>query len=74
VETDLLNHVRDIRASECQVVQSAGQAVVMHRVTDRIAHVTRYLRRGVDLSGARFGVNHARSLNNLQLVLPLTQE
>jgi hypothetical protein len=66
VERDLLNHVRNIRVSECQVLQSAGQAAVMCRVVDRIAHVTRELRRGVDWSGARFVVNHC--------VLPLTQE
>jgi hypothetical protein len=43
VETDLLNHVRNIRASECQVHQRAGQVAIMHRVADRIARVTREL-------------------------------
>jgi hypothetical protein len=74
VETDLLNRIRNIRASECQVLQSVNQAVIMRRVTDRITRVTRELEQGVDWSGARFAVNHAYSLNNLHRVLPLTQE
>jgi hypothetical protein len=70
----MLNHVRDIRTSECQVLQSVGQAAIMCRVVDRIVCVTRKFRRCVDWSGARFEVNHARSLNNLLRVPPLTQE
>jgi hypothetical protein len=46
----------------------------MHRVANRIAHVTKKLRQGVDWSDARFGVNHAHSISNLHRVLPLTQE
>jgi hypothetical protein len=72
VEIDLLNYVRNIRASECPVLQSANQTAIMRRVTDRITHLTRELQRGVDWSGARFAVNHARSLNNLHRVLSLT--
>jgi hypothetical protein len=60
--------------SECQVLQNADQATIMCRVTDRITCVTRKLRQCVDWSGARFGVNHARSHNNLCHVLPLSQE
>jgi hypothetical protein len=74
VETDLLNHVRNIRVSECQVRQSAGQLAIMRRVVDRIVCVTIELQQGVDWSGARFGVNHGCSLNNLHRVLMLTQE
>jgi hypothetical protein len=65
VETDLLNRVKNIQESESQVLQSADQVVIVRRVADRIACVTRELQRGVDWSSARFAVNHARSLNNL---------
>jgi hypothetical protein len=44
VETNLLNYVRNIQTSECQVLQSSNQAAVMRRVADRIARVTRELR------------------------------
>jgi hypothetical protein len=43
VETNLLNYVRNIQTSECQVLQSSNQAAVMRRVADRIARVTREL-------------------------------
>jgi hypothetical protein len=43
VEIDLLNRIRNIRVSECQVLQSTGQAAVIHRVANRIARVTREL-------------------------------
>jgi hypothetical protein len=32
VEIDLLNHVRNIRTSECQVLQSTDQATIMSGV------------------------------------------
>jgi hypothetical protein len=72
VKTDLLNRVRNIRPSECHILQSVGQAAIMHRVTDRNARVTRELQRVVDWSDARFVVNHECSLNNLHCVLLLT--
>jgi hypothetical protein len=72
IEIDLLNYIRNIWVSECQVLQSTGQAMIMHRVTKRIAHVTRELQLGVNWSGARFAVNQVCSLNNLHRVLLLT--
>jgi hypothetical protein len=41
VEIDLLNHVRNIWTSECQVLQSTDQATIMSGVADRIAGVAR---------------------------------
>jgi hypothetical protein len=43
VETHMLNCIRNIRASESQVLQSIGQDTVMCRVADRIACVTQKL-------------------------------
>jgi hypothetical protein len=43
VKTNLLNRVGNIWVSEYQVLQSTDQAMVMRRVADRIAHVTREL-------------------------------
>jgi hypothetical protein len=40
MEADLLNCIRNIRASECQVLQSTGQAATICRAADRIACVT----------------------------------
>jgi hypothetical protein len=55
VEIDLLNHIRDIQVSECQILQGVGQAAIMCGVADRVAGVTRKLEGGSTSKGVVCG-------------------
>jgi hypothetical protein len=62
VEAHLLNSVGDVRPREGQVLESASQAPVERRVSDRGPVVLIELRLSVDRRGAGLAVGHANLL------------
>ena len=74
METDLLNRVGEVRLSEGEVLQSAGQTPVGSRISHRITQISKQLRLSVDRNGAELAISHPSPLNNIKCVLPLVKE
>jgi hypothetical protein len=71
VEAGLLNGMGNVRASECQVLQSARKATILRGIRKKSTISSRQLTPDVNGSGARVALNHPCTLQELDGVLSL---
>jgi hypothetical protein len=73
VETGMLNAMGNVRAGECQVLQSAREATILHGIRKKSTISSRQFTPDVNGSGARVALNHPCTLQELDDVLSLRE-
>jgi len=71
VKADLLDNIRNVGSSKCQVLECTCKAAVGSGISNRKTGICRNFGTGVDRSGARLAVAHPMASKNVQDVLTL---
>jgi hypothetical protein len=71
MEAQLLNRIRDVRASEGEVLESTSKTPVRGGIRHRVPLGLRQLALCVNWSGAGVAVSHPGALKDIKSVLPL---
>jgi hypothetical protein len=74
-KTKLLNRIRDIKAGEGEILQSADQAAIHSDILNKsIIYTSRNLGLSIKWSGDRLAISHARAFGNILGIGTLIQE
>jgi hypothetical protein len=71
VKADLLDSIRNVGSSKCQVLECTCKAAVGSGISNRRTSICRNFGTGVNRSGARLAVAHPMASKNVQDVLTL---